>query len=66
MTERNGSTLGRLLATLERPTGVREYTVWVGGGEVTDRLLTSEQAEALAAHWIASGYDDVVIEMVPE
>ena len=38
------------------------YTVWVGGSEVNDHLLTKDQAERLAKCYIADGYDDVQIE----
>ncbi len=38
------------------------YTVWVGGVEVNDHLLSKENAEALAKHWIEQGYDDVQID----
>ncbi len=38
------------------------YTVWVGGVEVNDHLLSKENAEALAKYWIEQGYDDVQID----
>lgn len=41
-----------------------EYTVWVGGVEVNDYLLSEERAEALAKTYQKSGYNDVVIERV--
>ena len=42
------------------------YTVWVGGVEVNDCLLTKEDAEILAQKWLDDGYDrnDVIIEKV--
>ena len=38
------------------------YSVWVGGTEVNDYLLTYNQAKRLAKQFKESGYDDVVIE----
>ena len=38
------------------------YSVWVGGGEVNDYLVTKEVAEEIAAAWRAKGYDDVYID----
>ena len=38
------------------------YTVWVGGVEVNDHLLSKSAAEALADEYRADGYDDVCIE----
>jgi hypothetical protein len=40
----------------------RTYTVWVGGGEANDRLLTHNEALSLASQYEDDGYDDVVIE----
>lgn len=40
------------------------YTVWVGGGEVNDELLTKDQAEKLAEDYRSKGYDDVKVEEV--
>ena len=39
-----------------------KYTVWVGGVEVNDNLLTKDEAEALKDEYINDGYDDVVID----
>ena len=39
------------------------YTVWVGGGEINDHLLTARQATDIAREWSDKGYDDVVIEI---
>lgn len=36
------------------------FTVWVGGAEVTDHLVTSAQADLLVASFTRAGYDDVV------
>ena len=41
---------------------IKIYTVWVGGVEVNDYLLTKEDAEYLAQEYIDDGYDDVVID----
>ena len=43
---------------------MEQYTVWVGGVEVNDCLLTKDQAERLARCYIADGYADVQIEKV--
>ena len=40
------------------------WTVWVGGGEVNNNLLTKDAAEALARSWRARGYEDVIVEQV--
>ena len=39
------------------------YTVFVGGVEVNDYLLTKEKAERVAEMWKDDGYDDVSIEI---
>ena len=38
------------------------YTVWVGGGEVTDDYVAIEEANRIAAKFRRDGYDDVVVE----
>lgn len=38
------------------------YSVWVGGFEVNNGLLTKEEAEDLANEYKDKGYDDVVID----
>lgn len=38
------------------------YTVWVGGTEVTEHLLPKCVAERIADDWRKRGYDDVVVE----
>jgi len=38
------------------------YTVWVGGIEVNDLLLSRKDAQAIAEIYSDDGYDDVVIE----
>ena len=41
------------------------WTVWVGGGEITDfYLMSKEQADEVADFYIKEGYDDVVVEEV--
>ena len=40
------------------------YTVWVGGAEVNDHLLTIGEADVLADDYRSQGYDDVVIEAI--
>lgn len=44
----------------------KNYTVWVGGVEVNDEMLTKEEAEKLAQKYIADGYDDVQVENVED
>ena len=45
---------------------MKNYTVWVGGGEINDHLLTRSEAEMLALAWADKGYDDVYIWQVEE
>lgn len=40
----------------------KKYTVWVGGIEVNDYLMSKTDAEALAEEYREDGYDDVVVE----
>lgn len=40
------------------------YTVWVGGVEANDYMLTRGEADRLAAEYEADGYDDVVVSRV--
>jgi hypothetical protein len=40
------------------------FTVWVGGAEVNDVLLTKQKADDLALEYEEDGYDDVVVEEV--
>ena len=42
----------------------KKFTVWVGGAEVNDDLLTKKDAQELAFEYEKEGYDDVVIEEV--
>lgn len=42
------------------------YTVWVGGGEITDYFLTARQATDIAREWSNQGYDDVAIAISPK
>ena len=44
----------------------KTYTVWVGGTEVTDYLLTKKEAVALANALIEDDYDDVCVFNVKE
>ena len=41
---------------------VKEYTVWVGGTEVNDYLITHQQAIDLAKVYTDDGYDQVQID----
>lgn len=38
------------------------YSVWVGGIEVNDYLMTKNEAEKLANEYRADGYDDVYVD----
>ena len=44
----------------------KEFTVWVGGTEVNDYLLTEVEALALADEYLDDGYDDVIVENINE
>ena len=41
-----------------------KYTVWVGGGEITDYYVDRYAAEIIAKQFIEQGYDDVRIERI--
>ena len=47
-----------IICTIKRDT---QFTVWVGGIEVNNFLLTKEEAQKLANQYIIDGYDDVVV-----
>lgn len=40
------------------------WTVWVGGSEVTDYEVSKETAQELAQQFIDADYDDVRIEQI--
>jgi hypothetical protein len=40
------------------------FTVWVGGVEVNDNLLSKIDAENLAQEYIDDDYDDVIIQKI--
>jgi hypothetical protein len=42
----------------------KTWTVWVGGGEVTDHPTTLEEAKKVAEHWLGQGYDDTYIDNI--
>ena len=42
----------------------KNNTVWVGGTEVNDSLLSKKDADIIANKWRADGYTDVVIEQL--
>lgn len=43
------------------------YTVWIGGGEVNDYLITDKmKAYYLAEYWDSMGFDDVRVEELPD
>jgi hypothetical protein len=37
------------------------YSVWVGGAEINESLLTKDEAEFFQGVWLARGYEDVQI-----
>ena len=39
------------------------FSLWVGGVEVNNHLMSLEQAESIAKNWIDDGYDDVQIDV---
>lgn len=41
-----------------------KYTVWVGGVEVNDYLLTITEAKILAGIYEEEGYEDVMIQKI--
>ena len=41
-----------------------KWTVWVGGSEMSNNLLTRGQAVSIASDWFNRGYDDVAIEEI--
>lgn len=43
---------------------MEKYSVFVGGTEVNDYLLTRKEAENLASEYEDDGYDDVVIQEI--
>lgn len=53
------------MKTRARGTVMSKWTVWVGGGEINDHYLDSEQvAQDLAQWWVDKGYDEVVVEEI--
>jgi hypothetical protein len=40
------------------------FTVWVGGLEINDYLLTEQEAESLAQKYKNDGYTDTILERV--
>ena len=42
------------------------FSVWVGGVEVNDNLLTLDEAQRIAKNWLDGGYDDVQIDAYRE
>ncbi len=41
-----------------------KWTVWVGGGEINDYLLTETEAHELAQIWKDKGYTEVIAEEI--
>ncbi len=42
------------------------FSVWVGGVEVNDNLLTLDEAQRIAKNWLDEGYDDVQLDAYRE
>jgi hypothetical protein len=42
------------------------WSVWVGGVEVNDYMLSAERARLVANWYISNGYDDVAVEQYDE
>lgn len=42
------------------------FSVWIGGIEINDYMLTYAQANKLALKYINDGYDDVIIRIERE
>jgi len=43
-----------------------KFSVWVGGVEVNDNLLTLDEAQRIAKNWLDEGYDDVQLDVYRE
>lgn len=43
-----------------------KFSVWVGGIEVNDNLLTLDEAQRIAKNWLDEGYDDVQLDAYRE
>ena len=43
-----------------------KYTVWVGGGEITEYYVDRYTAKMIATQWIKQGYDDVRVERIKQ
>jgi hypothetical protein len=43
---------------------MNNWTVWVGGGEINDYLLTEKEAQEVAQVWKDKGYDEVIAERI--
>ena len=43
-----------------------KYTVWVGGGEITEYYVDRYTAEMIATQWIKQKYDDVRVERIKQ
>lgn len=43
-----------------------KFSVWVGGVEVNDNLLTLDEAQRIAKNWLDEGYDDVQLDAYRE
>jgi hypothetical protein len=40
------------------------WTVWVGGVEINDYLVTLDRAREIAEYWLSQGYDDTQINNI--
>lgn len=60
--EQKRDTIMKKIATkIKRILTGKQWSVFVGGGEVNDYLLTKDEARRLAAAYAANGYDDIAV-----
>jgi len=41
---------------------MKKYSVWVGGIEVNDYLMTYNEAKKIKSMYLNLGYDDIIIQ----
>ena len=51
----------KIATKIKRMLTGKQWSVFVGGGEVNDYLLTKDEAYQLAAAYAADGYDDIAV-----
>ena len=52
------------LATPVMRATMSKWTVWVGGSEMNNNLLTKGQAVSIANDWFNRGYNDVQVQEI--